>query len=60
MNTGDSVEMTWPFFPDHPEPMGEGAKVSPDAKGPEQVFRFGFGLGKLLILNFWGGTYRVL
>src|SRR5215470_5384434 len=46
MNTGDRVEMTWPFFPEHPEPMGEGAKVSPDAKG-DPLFglnrnRFGF------------------
>ena len=40
MNTGDSVEMTWPFFPEHAGPKGEGAKVSPDAKGPEQGFRF--------------------
>ena len=52
--------MTWPFFPEDPERMGEGAKGSPYAKGPEPVFRFGFGLGKFLILNFCRGTYRVL
>ena len=39
---------------------GRRAKGSPLQKDFEQVFRFGFGLGKLVILNFCGRTYRVL
>jgi len=52
--------MTCRLFVTTSRAQGEGGKVSPDAKGFELVFRFDFGLGKLLILNFCGGTYRVL